>query len=115
MLKTHRVVARALPCRRWLRSLLLTSCYRSWARSFSSGFKEAINIAVVLVAVYLALSAVITSVALFHVVQAPHLFVDWKHALYAQHGSLLAMIGISLVLFPKLSSIHHIRLSLAAA
>jgi Amino acid permease len=70
---------------------------------FLKGFKEAINIAVVLVAVYLALSAVITGVALFHVLQAPHLFVDWKHALYAQHGSLLAMIGISLVLFPKLA------------
>jgi hypothetical protein len=70
---------------------------------FLKGFKEAINIAVVLVAVYLALSAVITSVALFHVVQSPHLFVGWKHALYAQHGSFLAMIGISLVLFPKLA------------
>jgi hypothetical protein len=70
---------------------------------FLKGFKEAINIAVVLVAVYLTLSAVTTSVALFHVLQAPHLFVDWRHALYAQHGNFLAMIGISLVLFPKLA------------
>jgi Amino acid permease len=70
---------------------------------FLKGFKEAINIAVFLVGVYLALSAVITGVALLHVVEYPHLFVDWKHALYAQHASVLAMAGVSLILFPKLA------------
>jgi hypothetical protein len=70
---------------------------------FLKGFKEAINIAVFLVAIYLALNAVITSTALFHILQTPHLFVDWKHALYAQHGSILGMVGISLILFPKLA------------
>src|SRR3984893_4840422 len=70
---------------------------------FLKGFKEAINIAVFLVGIYLGLSAVITSVALLHVVEHPHLFVDWKHSLYAQHGSLLAMAGVSLILFPKLA------------
>jgi hypothetical protein len=29
--------------------------------------------------------------------------VDWKHALYAQHASVLAMAGVSLILFPKLA------------
>lgn len=70
---------------------------------FLKGFKEAINIAVFLVGIYLALNAVITSVALLHVVANPHLFVDWKHSLYTQHGNVLAMIGISLILFPKLA------------
>jgi Amino acid permease len=70
---------------------------------FLKGFKEAINIAVFLVGIYLALSAVITGVALLHVVEHPHLFVDWKHSLYAQHGSILAMAGVSLILFPKLA------------
>lgn len=70
---------------------------------FLKGFKEAINIAVVLVGVYLALSAVITAVALLHVFEHPHLFVDWKHSLYAQHGGVLAMAGVSLILFPKLA------------
>ncbi len=70
---------------------------------FLKGFTHAIKVAVVLVGIYLALSAVITSVALVHVVEHPHLFVDWKHALYAQHSSVLAMAGMSLILFPKLA------------
>ena len=70
---------------------------------FLKGFQHAINVAVVLVGVYLLLNAVITSVALVHVVEHPHLFVDWKQALYAQHGKVLAMAGISLILFPKLA------------
>src|SRR3974390_1708306 len=70
---------------------------------FLRGFKEAIQIAVVLVGVYLALNAVVTTVALFHLVQQGHLFVDWRSALYAQHGSVLGMVGVSLVLFPQLA------------
>lgn len=70
---------------------------------FLKGFKDAINVAVILVGIYLALNVVITSVALWHVIGHPHLFVDWKLALYTQHGSLLAMVGISLILFPKLA------------
>jgi len=70
---------------------------------FLKGFREAIQIAVVLVGVYLALNAVVTTVALFHLVQQGHLFVDWRSALYAQHGSVLGMVGVSLVLFPKLA------------
>lgn len=71
---------------------------------FLKGFKEAINVAVFLVGIYLVLSAIITVVALLHVIAQPHLFVDWKNALYTtHHGSVLAMVGISLILFPKLA------------
>ncbi len=70
---------------------------------FLKGFEEAINVAVSLVGIYLLLSAIITCVALSHVLAHPHLFVDWKHALYTQHGSVFAMIGISMILFPKLA------------
>jgi hypothetical protein len=70
---------------------------------FLKGFKDAINIAVLLVGVYLALSTVITAVALWHVIDHPHLFVNWKNALYAQHHNFLAMLGVSLILFPKLA------------
>lgn len=70
---------------------------------FLKGFKEAIDIAVVLVGIYLSLSAVITVVALLHVVEHPHLFVDWHRALYAHHGNILSMVGVSLILFPKLA------------
>ena len=70
---------------------------------FLKGFKEAIQIAVVLVSVYLTLNAVVTTVALFHLAEHGHLFVDWRQALYVQHGSMLRMVGASLVLFPKLA------------
>ncbi len=70
---------------------------------FLKGFKEAIGIAVVLVAVYLVLNAVVITDALMHVFAHPHHFVDWKNALFAAHGSPLAMIGVSLLLFPKLA------------
>ncbi len=70
---------------------------------FLKGFKEAISVAVVLVGIYLLLSTVITVVATWHVIENPHLFVHWKHVLYAHHSNVLAMIGISLILFPKLA------------
>ncbi|MEO6966096.1 MAG: amino acid transporter [Acidobacteriaceae bacterium] len=70
---------------------------------FLKGFKEAINVAVVVVGIYLLLSTVITAVAAWHVIENPHLLVDWKHALYAQHTSVLAMLGVSLILFPRLA------------
>ncbi|HTZ58851.1 MAG TPA: hypothetical protein VMB49_12165 [Acidobacteriaceae bacterium] len=70
---------------------------------FLKGFKEAINIAVVLVAVYLALNAVVCVVGIYHVLGQPHLIADWKRALFAQHGSLVSIIGISCLLFPRLA------------
>src|SRR5690242_12367205 len=70
---------------------------------FLKGFKEAINIAVVLVAVYLALNVVVTAVGIREVWLHPQTISSWKAALFTQHGSPLAMLGICLVLFPKLA------------
>ena len=70
---------------------------------FLKGFKEAIGIAVALVAVYLVLNAVVIGDGLARVFMHPHHFVDWKDALFAAHGSPLAMLGVSLLLFPKLA------------
>ncbi len=70
---------------------------------FLMGFKEAIGVAVVLVGFYLALNVVVTGVALEAVLGHPRSIPDWKSAVLLQHGSPLAMIGISLVLFPKLA------------
>jgi hypothetical protein len=70
---------------------------------FLKGFKEAIGIAVALVALYLALTAVVMAVAIRQVLLTPGVLANWKHALIAQHGSSWLMIGVSLVLFPKLA------------
>ncbi|RXH56038.1 hypothetical protein GRAN_2895 [Granulicella sibirica] len=89
----------------WLQSQMLITLLLLTALSaiFLRGFKEAIGIAVVLVGIYLALNAVVTTVALGEVLRHPHLIPEWKRALFAQHPTVLGMIGISLLLFPKLA------------
>ena len=70
---------------------------------FLRGFKEAINIAVVLVAVFLLLNAVVVIVSIGHVFQNTVVIDDWWTALTAQHGNPLVMVGIALIAFPKLA------------
>ncbi|MEV6213063.1 amino acid transporter, partial [Kitasatospora sp. NPDC051914] len=70
---------------------------------FLKGFSEAIGVAVVLVAVYLGLNVIVVGTGLWHVLTAPELITDWRHALTAEHGSVIAMIGVSLITFPKLA------------
>jgi hypothetical protein len=70
---------------------------------FLRGFKEAIGIAVVLVAVYLALNVVVIVVSIGHVVEHSVVITDWWAALNAQHGNPLIMVGIALIVFPKLA------------
>src|SRR5450631_391204 len=70
---------------------------------FLKGFKEAINIAVGLVGIYLALNAIVTAVALKQVIEHPRVISDWEHALFTQHSNPLVMVGIALLLFPRLA------------
>jgi len=70
---------------------------------FLKGFREAIGVAVVLVAVYLALNVVVTVVAVQQVLAHPEVIANWRHGLNLQFNSPWAMIGLSLILFPKLA------------
>jgi hypothetical protein len=70
---------------------------------FLRGFTEAIGVAVVLVVIYLALNVVVIGVGLAHVAAHPALVSDWRVALTTQHGSPFAMVGIALLVFPKLA------------
>jgi hypothetical protein len=70
---------------------------------FLKGFKEAIGIAVILVVVYLLLNMVITLIAINAIFYQPEALSQWKSALFAQHPSVLGMLGICLILFPKLA------------
>jgi hypothetical protein len=70
---------------------------------FLRGFKEAIGIAVILVGVYLTLNLVVVVDSLAHIAAAPHVVADWTTALTATHGSPWIMIGIALLVFPKLA------------
>jgi len=70
---------------------------------FLKGFSEAINVAVWLVGVYLALNLAVSVVGILQVIHHPQVIPDWKHALLAQHGGLLSIFGLSLLLFPRLA------------
>ncbi|MFI9048279.1 amino acid transporter [Streptomyces sp. NPDC053427] len=70
---------------------------------FLKGFLEAIGVAVVLVGLYLALNVAVVVVGLWHVATAPHVVPDWSHALTTEHGNVLAMVGVALLVFPKLA------------
>jgi hypothetical protein len=70
---------------------------------FLRGFQEAISVAVVLVAIYLALNIVVIAVAFGQVAAEPFLWSDWSTALTQQHGSPLVIVGIALLVFPKLA------------
>ena len=70
---------------------------------FLKGFKEAINVAVVLVAAYLFLNAIVTVKAFEVILERPQAVTAWQHAARAQHPSWLGIIAICLLLFPRLA------------
>jgi FtsH-binding integral membrane protein len=70
---------------------------------FLRGFSEAIGLAVGLVAVYLALNLIVVVVGLSHVVGAADLITDWGAALTTNYASPWMMVGIALLVFPKLA------------
>jgi hypothetical protein len=70
---------------------------------FLKGFSEAIGLAVALVAVYLALNVVVVGAGLWTVAAGPHLVTGWEQALVTQHGNPLVMVGVALIVFPKLA------------
>jgi hypothetical protein len=70
---------------------------------FLKGFHEAIGIAVVLVAIYLALNCVVVLVSLAHVGLHPHLVTDWRDMLRVEHPSTLGIALVAVVVFPKLA------------
>jgi hypothetical protein len=89
----------------WLSSQMLVTLLLLTALSaiFLKGFKEAIGIAVIFVAVYLLLNAIVAVVAFIALLHHPELIPAWKHAVLTAHPSLLGMFGLSLILFPKLA------------
>jgi len=70
---------------------------------FLKGFREAIGIAVLIVAAYLSVNLVVVAVGLYEIVSRPESFADWQGALLTNYGNPLAMIGVSLLVFPRLA------------
>ncbi len=70
---------------------------------FLKGFKEAIGIAVFLVAVYLALNLVVIGVGFYEIATHPEVVSNWRTTLFLTYNNPLMMIGTALIVFPKLA------------
>jgi hypothetical protein len=70
---------------------------------FLKGFKEAIGVAVVVVGAYLLLNFVVVAVGLYESVANPRYVIDWSEVLFTSYGNPLTMIGVSLLVFPRLA------------
>jgi hypothetical protein len=70
---------------------------------FLRGFKEAIGIAVILVAIYLTLNSVVVTVGFYEILTNPNTVFEWKRVLFGMYQSPFAMIGTALIVFPKLA------------
>ncbi|MEU9310999.1 amino acid transporter [Streptomyces sp. NPDC048256] len=70
---------------------------------FLKGFREAIGIAVPMVASYLALNLVVLGVSAWEVLTHPVRIGDWTDAMTAERSSPWAMVGVAVLVFPKLA------------
>jgi hypothetical protein len=70
---------------------------------FLKGFKEAIGIAVVVVGAYLLLNLVVVAVGFYECVVNPANVADWQSKLFNNYGNPLTMLGVSLLVFPRLA------------
>jgi len=70
---------------------------------FLKGFKEAMGIAVFLVAAFLLLNLVVVAVGLYEITTQPQNLSNWQSVLFSNYGNPLAMLGVSLLVFPQLA------------
>ncbi|WP_405964915.1 APC family permease [Streptomyces sp. NBC_00723] len=70
---------------------------------FLKGFREAIGIAVPMVASYLALNLVVLGVCAWEILTHPVRIDDWTDAMTAEHSSPWVMVGVAVLVFPKLA------------
>jgi len=70
---------------------------------FLKGFNEAIGIAIILVISYLGLNVIVVVKGLIDVAREPTVITNWRHMLNADYSNPLVMIGMALIMFPKLA------------
>lgn len=70
---------------------------------FLKGFREVIGIAVVLVACYLTLNAILVAVGLYQIAMQPQLLSNWYGAVNVAHASWWDVLIVSIIVFPRLA------------
>lgn len=70
---------------------------------FLRGFREAIGISVAIVCFYMVCNAVVIWYGIGEIAAKPIYLQQWKDNLFATHHNIPTMIGLSMLLFPKLA------------
>jgi hypothetical protein len=70
---------------------------------FLKGFREAIGLSFVIVWAYLGLSAIILIDGVYQIALHPQFLVAWNSHLFKEYQSLPMMVGVAMLLFPKLA------------
>lgn len=70
---------------------------------FMRGFKEVIDLAVIIVVLYLGINIVVILTAMADIAAHPSLVTTWRESLLQQHGDPIMMGAVALILFPKLA------------
>ena len=70
---------------------------------FLKGFKEAVGLAVTIVAIYLAMNIVVLTWGMWTVIGQPALVFDWRAALAVEYASPTRMLLAAAIVFPKLA------------
>lgn len=70
---------------------------------FLKGFREAIGLSVLIVSLYLACNAVVAVRSIVEIMTHLEVITSWQTKLFTNYHSIPSMIGISLILFPKLA------------
>ena len=83
----------------WVTSILVSAL----GAVFLKGFKEAIGVAVAIVALYLSLNVVLLIRGIAEIVARPEVIINFQADLWSSHPSALGIIAASLFLFPKLA------------
>ena len=70
---------------------------------FLKGFKEAVWLAVLFVGTYLALNAIVLVAGLREIFRHSGMLVEWRDMLLGTHASPWGMLGVAVILFPRLA------------
>jgi hypothetical protein len=70
---------------------------------FLKGFREAIGLAVGIVALYLTLNVIVIAWGVLEVLRHPDYLARWMNAATTRHGSPIMMAAFALIVFPKLA------------
>lgn len=70
---------------------------------FLRGFNETINVAVVLVAIFILLNLLVIGASFIEILHTPHITGNWWYALTAQNGNPWLALALVVLIFPKIA------------